>query len=94
MRRNHAHGEIGRATRIVFYAGLGLLAVQTLVLILIATVRMPTGVITLYRFVFLNLAALSAGLLAAGDWRQNRRLIALALAGLELIVFVFGIIRL
>ncbi len=48
----------------------------------------------MYRFVFLNLAALSAGLLAAGDWRQNRRLAALALAGLELIIFVFGIIRL
>ncbi len=93
-RFRHADEETGRATRIVFYAGLGLLAVQTLVLILIAGMRMPPGIINLYRFVFLNLAALSAGLLAAGDWRENRRLIALALAGLELIIFIFGIIRL
>lgn len=47
----------------------------------------------LYGYVFLNLATLSAGFAAAGDWRQNQRLIALGLNALEIIVFLLGTSR-
>lgn len=92
-RFRHADEEAGQSNRYIFYAGVGLLTIQTLVLVLLATIRLAPTAMVLYRYVFLNLAALAAGFVAAGDWHQNRRLIALAIAILELLVFVFGIIR-
>ena len=92
-RFRHADEETSRSARVAFFVGAGLLAVQTMVLCLIAAVKMQAGVMTLYRYVFLNLSALSAGLLAAGDWHENRRLAALALVVLEVIIFIFGIVR-
>jgi Zn-dependent protease with chaperone function len=84
----------GNAPKIAFFIGGGILAVQTVVLVLLRLVHMPPGAAQLYKLLFLNLSVLSIGLVTAGPLREIKRQAVVLCDLLEIILFILINIRL
>lgn len=84
----------GDSAKIAFYVGVGILAVQTLVIILLRLVRMAPAAAQLYKILFLNLSVLSIGLIGCGPLREVKRQAVFLADFLEVLLFVLINIRL
>jgi len=84
----------GNSPKIAYYIGFGILAVQTVVIILLRLVYMAPPAVQLYKILFLNLSVLSVGLIFCGPLREVKRQAVILADFLEILLFIMINIRL